>query len=238
MTALLLFGFLLGVRHALDADHVAAVASLATRSSSVVNTMRVAAAWGLGHTAALLVFGSLLLGLDASLPRGAGRMLEAAVGVMLIMLGADVLRRWRRKRIHVHAHRHDDGNHHVHVHAHEEEAAHDRTHHRHEHVSGLLPRALVVGSVHGMAGTAGLTLLSLQASLHSLGWALVYLALFGVGSILGMVLFSLLISLPLRMSARYLDWAAGGLEALLGAVTVALGCWVALEAIVVRAAAG
>jgi ABC-type nickel/cobalt efflux system permease component RcnA len=237
MTALLLFGFLLGVRHALEADHVAAVASLATRSSSMANTMRVAAAWGAGHTAALLVFGAILLGLDASLPQGASRALEAAVGVMLVVLGADVLRRWRRKRIHLHAHRHDDGRHHLHLHAHEEEAAHDPAHHRHEHVRGLLPRALVVGSVHGMAGTAGLTLLSLQA-LHSLGWALVYLALFGLGSILGMVLFSLLISLPLRMSARYLDWASGGLEAALGAVTVALGCWVALQAMGFGVAAG
>jgi ABC-type nickel/cobalt efflux system permease component RcnA len=153
------------------------------------------------------------------------------------VLGADVLRRWRRKRIHLHVHRHDDGRHHLHLHAHEEEAAHDPAHHRHEHVRGLLPRALVVGSVHGMAGTAGLTLLSLQA-LHSLGWALVYLALFGLGSILGMVLFSLLISLPLRMSARYLDWASGGLEAALGAVTVALGCWVALQAMGFGVAAG
>jgi hypothetical protein len=231
MTALLLLGFLLGVRHALEADHVAAVASLATRSSSLANTMRVAAAWGAGHTGALLLFGSVLLVLDASLPQGAGRMLETLVGVMLVVLGADVLRRWRRKRIHVHAHQHGDGGHHLHFHAHEKGAAHDPAHHRHEHVRGLLPRALVVGSVHGMAGTAGLTLLSLQA-LHSLGWALVYLAVFGVGSILGMVLFSILISLPLRMSARHLNWAAGGLEAVLGVVTVALGCWVALQAAV------
>jgi ABC-type nickel/cobalt efflux system permease component RcnA len=237
MTALLLFGFLLGVRHALEADHVAAVASLATRSSSVGNTMRVAAAWGAGHTVALLVFGSILLGLDASLPEGAGRVLEATVGLMLVLLGADVLRRWRQKRIHLHAHRHDDGRRHLHFHAHEEEAAHDSAHHRHEHVRGLLPRALLVGSVHGMAGTAGLTLLSLQA-LHSVGWALVYLAIFGIGSILGMVLFSILISLPLRMSARYLDWAAGGLEAALGVVTVALGCWVTLQAVVFGVATG
>jgi ABC-type nickel/cobalt efflux system permease component RcnA len=237
MTALLLFGFLLGVRHALEADHVAAVASLATRSSSVVNTMRVAAAWGAGHTASLLVFGSVLLGLDASLPQGAGRVLEATVGVMLVLLGADVLRRWRRKRIHVHAHRHGDGRRHLHFHAHEEEAAHDSAHHRHEHVRGLLPRALLVGGVHGMAGTAGLTLLSLQA-LHSLGWALVYLAFFGIGSILGMILFSILISLPLRMSARYLDWASGGLEAALGVATLALGCWVALQAVVFGVATG
>ena len=230
MTALLFLGFLLGVRHALEADHVAAVAALATRSASLANTMRVAAAWGAGHTAALLGFGAILLGLDASLPQRASGALETAVGVMLIVLGADVLRRWRRKRIHLHGHRHDDGSHHLHAHAHEEEAAHDRAHHRHEHTHGLLPRAAVVGSIHGMAGTAGLTVLCSQA-LHSFAWSLVYLVLFGVGSILGMVVFSVVISLPLRLSARRLTWVTGGLEAALGFVTILVGCWVALRAV-------
>jgi sulfite exporter TauE/SafE len=180
-----------------------------------------------------------LLGLDAALPPSAGRVLETVVGVMLILLGADVLRRWRRKRIHAHAHRHDDGRRHLHFHAHagQERVAHDSAHHDHEHVEGLLPRALLVGGVHGMAGTAALTLLSLQA-LHSLGWAIVYLALFGVGTILGMVFFSILISLPLRLSARHLSWAGSGLEAALGIVTIVLGCWVALAAAVFGVAAG
>jgi len=170
MAAVLILGFFLGVRHALEADHVAAVASLATRSSSLANTIRVAVAWGVGHTTTLLVFGSVLLALDASLSPGAGRVLESAVGVMLIVLGADVLRRVRHKRMHMHVHEHGGGQRHVHAHAHEERAVHDPTHHEHEHVRGLLPRALLVGSVHGMAGTAALTLLSLQA-LHSTVWA-------------------------------------------------------------------
>ena len=237
MTALLILGFFLGVRHALEADHVAAVASLATRSSSLANTIRVAMVWGVGHTATLVFFGSILLALDASLSPNAGRVLESAVGVMLIALGIDVLRRLRRKRMHLHVHEHDGEIRHFHAHAHKEEAPHDPARHRHEHARGLLPRALVVGSVHGMAGTAALTLLSLQA-LHSLAWSLVYLALFGVGSILGMVLFSMVISLPLRFSARHLTWASSGLEAALGAVTILLGCWIALQAAVLGVTAG
>ena len=231
MTALLILGFFLGVRHALEADHVAAVASLATRSASLANTIRVAAAWGVGHTTTLVFFGSILLVLDASLSPAAGRVLESIVGVMLIVLGIDVLRRLRRTRIHLHAHQHGDGVRHFHAHAHEEQAAHDPSHHQHEHVRGLLPRALLVGSVHGMAGTAALTLLSLQ-ELHSVAWAFVYLALFGLGSILGMVLFSMVISLPLRLSARHLTWASSGLETALGVVTILLGCWIALAAAV------
>ena len=88
-----------------------------------------------------------------------------------------------------------------------------------------------------MAGTAALTLLSVQ-KLHSLPWALAYLALFGFGSILGMVLFSMVISLPLRLSARRLTWASSGLEAALGVVTILLGCWITLEAAVFAVAAG
>jgi hypothetical protein len=231
MTALLILGFFLGVRHALEADHVAAVASLATRSSSLANTLRVAAAWGAGHTMTLVLFGSILLALDASLPPDAGRILESAVGVMLVVLGVDVLRRLHRRRIHLHRHQHDDGVHHFHAHAHGEEPLHDPARHDHDHVSGLLPRALLVGGVHGMAGTAALTLLSLQ-TLHSVAWAFVYLALFGVGSILGMVLFSMVISLPLRFSARHLTWASNGLQAALGVVTLLLGCWIAVQAAV------
>src|SRR5262245_60350185 len=114
MTTLLILGFALGLRHALEADHVAAVASLATRSSSLANTVRVAAAWGVGHTMTLLIFGSIVLALDAALSPDASRVLESAVGVMLVLLGFDVLRRVRRQRIHLHAHQHDGGVRHFH----------------------------------------------------------------------------------------------------------------------------
>lgn len=235
MITLLILGFLLGLRHALEADHVAAVAALATRSSSLFSTMRVAAAWGVGHTATLVFFGSILIALDASLPPDAGRMLEGAVGVMLVALGADVLRRLYRRHIHLHAHEHDGGIRHFHAHAHE--TSEMATHHEHVHVRGLLPRALLVGGVHGMAGTAALTLLSLQA-LRSTSWAFVYLTLFGFGSILGMVLFSMVISLPLRLSARHLTFASSGLEAGLGTVTILLGCWIVMQAALFGATAG
>jgi ABC-type nickel/cobalt efflux system permease component RcnA len=237
MAALLILGFLLGVRHALEADHVAAVASLATRSSSLANTMRVAAAWGLGHTVALMLFGSVLLAVGSSLPPSASRLLEASVGVMLVVLGIDVLRRLGRRRIHLHVHEHGDGRRHFHAHAHEHETIHDPMRHRHEHVRGLLPRALLVGSVHGMAGTATLTLLALP-TLQSFAWVLVYLALFGLGSILGMVLFSAVISVPLRLSARYLTWTSSGLEAALGIVAILLGCWISVQAAVFGIVAG
>jgi sulfite exporter TauE/SafE len=228
VAAFLILGFFLGIRHALEADHVAAVASLATRSPRLASTVRVAAAWGAGHALTLVVFGSLLIAFDLSPGPAASRVLESIVGVMLILLGLDVLRRLRREHIHVHAHEHE-GLRHVHAHGHAGEAAHDAARHRHEH--GLLPRALLVGGVHGMAGTAGFTLLSL-AAIRSTAGAFLYLALFGLGSILGMVLLSLVISLPLHLSAPRLSRRAGGLEAGLGAATIALGGWIVVQAAV------
>jgi len=215
---------------------VAAVASLATRSPKLSSAARVAAAWGAGHTLTLVVFGTLLLALDVSLTPSAGRVLESMVGVMLILLGVDVLRRLRRRRVHFHVHEHD-GMRHFHAHGHAGETEHDPARHEHEHVKGLLPRAVLVGGVHGMAGTAAFTLLSLQA-LHSFAAAVLYLALFGLGSILGMVLLSAVIALPLLFSAERLTRVSGLLEGTLGVFTIALGCWIALGAAVFGVSAG
>jgi hypothetical protein len=230
MFGILIVGFLLGVRHAIEADHVAAVAALATRSPSLASTVRLAAAWGIGHMSAILVCGSGLLLLDSSLPAGARTVLDAAVGVMLVALGADVIRRLSRGRVHAHVHAHGDGAPHVHFHAHAGESADDASLHRHGHPGRPWPWALVVGGMHGLAGTAGLTLLSLQAFRSSV-LALAYLAVFGIGSVLGMVLFSIAIAVPLRLSSRSIRRSANGLEAALGVVTILVGGWAILGAI-------
>ena len=93
MLSVLSFGFLLGLRHAIEADHVAAVASLASRTQSVRRVLPIGVLWGLGHTATLALFGALVLIFDAIVPAVLSQGLEAAVGVMLILLGADVLYR-------------------------------------------------------------------------------------------------------------------------------------------------
>lgn len=226
---LLGFGFLLGIKHALEADHVAAVASLATRSSSLKNTVKVASAWGLGHSAVLVVLGSILIALDTTLPDKVARAFEFSVGGMLVVLGLGVLRRVHNQRIHVHVHQHHGGVQHLHFHSHQDEPAHHPARHEHEHAQGLLPRALVVGSVHGLAGSAALILVAVP-TMHSAPRALAYLIVFGVGSILGMVLFSAIISLPLQFSARRLSRVSRGLEAALGVTNIALGCWIAAHA--------
>ena len=118
MVGVLFLGLLLGMQHALEADHLAAVASLTAHNRSNRNIIRHGAVWGLGHMLTLSVFaGAVVLSERAVSPRLA-EWLEFAVGVMLILLGASVLWRIVRERVHFHIHRHDGGQVHLHAHSH------------------------------------------------------------------------------------------------------------------------
>jgi ABC-type nickel/cobalt efflux system permease component RcnA len=219
--SLLSLGFLLGMRHALESDHVAAVASLATRSRSMGDTLRQGAVWGAGHTLTLFIFGSLVLLLDTVIPETLAQILEFMVGLMLIGLGIDVLRCQLRERIHIHLHRHPDGELHFHAHSHAGERGYAVVHHHH-HRRRFPLRALFVGMMHGMAGSAALILLTLQ-SVHSPLTGMIYIMLFGVGSIAGMAALSAIIAVPLRYSVSGLRWAHTGLHTLIGVTTLYVG---------------
>ena len=220
--SILLLGFLIGLKHALEADHVAAVAALACRSHNHREAIRLGTVWGLGHTLSLFIIGSMVVVLDAAVPERFARILELGVGVMLVGLGVDVIRRMVRDRVHYHVHSHDDGVEHFHAHKHTRTGEHTEDAHQHTHHSGFPYRALLVGLVHGMAGSAALILLTL-ANVDSVARALLYMLLFGIGSIAGMAALSAVIVVPLRASARGLTWMHNGLQAALGVVTVALG---------------
>lgn len=244
LLAILVVGFLLGMKHATEADHLAAVATLATRRGSLRDALRQGAAWGLGHTLTLLLFGGLVLMLGRSIPPRLEQSLEFAVGLMLILLGADVLRRLWRQRIHFHAHAHGDGSVHVHAHSHAQDRAavarvpvfarlsfvpadveHRQSVHEHPHLARWSARALLVGMMHGLAGSAALIVMSLQA-VPSLAMGLLYILLFGAGSMLGMALLSAVIALPLRASSGVLIGLHRGMTAALGILSCALGTWV------------
>lgn len=224
----LLLGLLMGARHALEVDHVATVAALAARTGSLRSTLRVASFWGFGHGAVLFVAGAIMIGVGAVLPVRAAAALEIVVGAILILLGIDVLRRLGSRGVHFHVHRHGDGKRHLHAHAHESEAIHDPDHHEHEHVARLLPRAALVGAVHGLAGSAAIVLVSLQ-TMASTAHALAYLAVYGLGSMIGMMAFSVVIFLPFNLSASPVGRASRVIQAALGATSVAIGCWVMLR---------
>jgi ABC-type nickel/cobalt efflux system permease component RcnA len=235
MASLLLLGFLLGMRHALEADHLAAVASLATRSRSLLHTVSQGAAWGLGHTLTLLVAGGVCLLASVAIPPRLAHAFEVGVGLMLLALGAEVLVRARRRQVHLHVHRHDDGTVHLHAHSHapdEARAGDHRAHRAHPHthphphpVEGFPRRALLVGLVHGLAGSAALLLLTLS-TLSSRWLGLAYILVFGLGSILGMAVLSAVIAVPLRGTARLLTRAYLAVEVATGLSTLAVGAWV------------
>ncbi|MGH9322392.1 MAG: urease accessory protein [Vicinamibacteria bacterium] len=227
MVSLLFLGFFIGMRHALEADHIAAVSSLATGSATPAECIKQGVFWGLGHTITLFLFGTVVLLLDSALPDRLASALELSVGVMLVMLGVDVLRRLSRERVHFHVHGHEDGVRHFHGHSHAGETAHVA--HRHSHWREAPWRALVVGLVHGMAGSAALILLALQSA-PNLASGIFYMLLFGVGSIVGMAGLSAAIALPLRISAMGLTRFHGWLHGAIGLATIAIGVVTALGA--------
>ena len=161
MLSILLLGFVIGMRHALEADHLAAMATLATRSSSWRHACTQGVVWGLGHSLTLFVFGALVLVLNAVVPESLAQGLELAVGVMLAILGLDVLRRLLRQRVHFHAHCHCSGIRHFHAHTHVRYEIHDVDRYEHIHRHVFPYRALYIGLMHGMAGSAAMILLTL-----------------------------------------------------------------------------
>lgn len=225
MLSVLGLGFLIGMKHAIEADHVAAVASLATRARSVGETARFGVAWGLGHTLTLFLIGGAVLLADTVVPERVAQGLELVVGIMLVGLGVDVLVRMWRQRTHFHSHAHD-GTPHFHAHRHDGAPRHDRAAHAHAHPRGLPLRALLVGLIHGMAGSAALVLLALS-TIQSVWLGIGYIFVFGVGSVAGMAVLSCAIAVPLRMSATRMAWATRALSAIIGVATIVLGASVA-----------
>lgn len=230
---LVLFGCLIGMQHALEADHLAAVAALSKESSSRRSIVLRGGAWGLGHTITLLTICSALWFFGGVIPDSAAAMLEFVVGLMIVLLGINVIRTMRKRRLHVHVHQHDDGERHLHVHSHESETvSHEESAHSHEHASRGAGRALVVGMVHGVAGSAGLMVLA--AAAQSTVEALGFVTAFGFGSIVGMAALSFVASYPLRWierGARWLNTAAytsiAGFAIVVGA-TLMTESWAAL----------
>ncbi len=228
MTYVFFMGLLLGLRHALDADHIAAVAALATRARSVRETVRVGLAWGAGHAVTLFAAAGAVIAVDLEDSGRIAIAFEFAVGAMLVLLGLDVMRRVIRERVHAHAHRHARHETHVHVHSHTGAGEHGEPGHAHAHPAGLSRRAALVGVMHGLAGSAALLLISVGA-METVAYAVAYVALFGLGSILGMAALSMTIALPLRRCAGMITWGYNGIHATVGAATIALGTMVLVE---------
>lgn len=242
--ALLGLGLAFGLKHATEVDHVVAVSTVVSEHRNVWRSALVGGLWGAGHTASLIIVGLFVLVFRVAIPPRVANWLEFGVALMIIGLGVLAMTRVFRKRadlhIHRHQHRHDpDGQTHVHIHFHE----HGTPEHEgvapsprpaaippiHSHaVSRIGLKPIFVGAMHGLAGSAALTLLVLtQIQAVSLG--LLYLVVFGFGSTLGMLLMSGLIGLPFALSGRHLGKVGYGLQAVAGSVSVTFGLWYAYQ---------
>jgi len=220
--SLLLFGFIVGMQHALEADHLAAIASLSTGSTSRRVLLLRGGFWGLGHTITLLTICGLLLMLGESISARTASLLEFAVGLMIILLGANVLLKLFRKRMHFHVHRHGRGTIHLHTHSHaNDNAPHPESAHDHVHQHSGFVRVLLIGMVHGAAGSAGLLVLAVAA--NTLAQAVGYVLAFGAGSILGMASMSLVASYPLRLVERYATWLNTTAYTCIGCTAIVIG---------------
>lgn len=231
MFSILALGLLIGMQHALEADHVAAVSAIASKQSSARKIISHGAVWGIGHTITLMLVsgGALYLGTEISANTTA--WLEVIVGVILILLGGQLLVRLIRERVHFHFHRHSGEQVHIHAHSHAgETGGHEKMPHDHSHAKKIPWRTLLIGMMHGMAGSAALLVLTAQMA-GSLVVGMAYIVLFGIGSIVGMAALSAVIAVPLSYSARAMTWASHGIQGTVGVWTLSLGAYVIYQSI-------
>lgn len=243
LAGILAFGFLLGMRHAADPDHVVAVSTIAAKSRRLGTAWLLGAVWGLGHSATILIVGAAIIVLRVAVPPRLGLALEGCVGLALIALGALNMagRRTGPSGLERHSHAHD---HHDPEHHHElleSSGAHSR---EHDHLAepklgwlsrrvrdaGLvqLLRAALVGLVHGLAGSAAAALLVL-AAIPEPKAALLYLLVFAAGTLAGMLLLSALMELAMARLAAWWKTAERSLALATGLLSLLLGLAILYE---------
>jgi ABC-type nickel/cobalt efflux system permease component RcnA len=220
--SIIALGFFLGMRHATDPDHVIAVTTIVTRQRSIWKSAAIGAFWGVGHTLTIFAVGIAIVLFDLVIPPRVGLSMELSVGLMLIILGLMNVFSFRRalpeEAVHshdssptVHSHHHRHGDYvHSHPHSHDPEA--------HSHAADHTPvawldrlfgktavyrplRPLIIGIVHGLAGSAAVALLVLT-TIRDARWAVAYLLVFGVGTIAGMMLITMSIASTFHLLGR------------------------------------
>lgn len=188
-------GFLLGLRHAFEPDHLAAVSTLATRQGRLGDAAVLGIAWGAGHTASIALVALLVMALGIHLPERLSQGAELLVAALLVWLGATVLVRYARGRWHMHRHAHDGATH-LHLHSHAQDASHE-----HRHPRWDARRALGFGIAHGMAGSAAVLVLVVAAAPTAASQA-AYIVAFGLGTIAGMLSVSFGLAVLVRVATR------------------------------------
>jgi high-affinity nickel-transport protein len=246
LAAILALGFFLGMRHATDADHVIAVSTIVSRERNIRHSAMIGAMWGLGHTLTILAVGAGIILFSLVISPRLGLTMELSVGLMLILLGAFNLAGFRRTvdqtvplaeaDLHSHFHTHGD---YIHNHVHGHSPA------THAHAADKTPlsimdrlfgklslyqicRPLIVGIVHGLAGSAAIALLVLT-TIHNSRWAVAYLLIFGVGTIAGMMVITIAMASAIHYTQARSAWINRRLGAVAGFISLAFGLFITYQ---------
>ncbi len=193
--SILALGFVLGIKHAIEPDHIIAVSTIASQSKKLLRSSLAGVFWGIGHTATLFIVGIIFILMKDEIPAEWAMSLEFLVGIMLVYLGVTTILSF--KNIHIHEHEHDTEEH-KHVHSHEHSGKHEHKH-RHKNVSYL--KSLLIGLVHGLAGSGAMILLTMS-TVKSVWEGAIYILIFGAGTVVGMLFFTTIIGIPFVFSAK------------------------------------
>ncbi len=240
LLSILLLGFFLGMRHATDSDHVIAVTTIVSRQRKIGEAALTGIFWGIGHSLTLIVVGGAIILFGIVIPERVGMSLEFCVALMLIVLGLFNLRGFKRgvrdALDHQHPHQHGD---YVHNHSHGHAAG------EHGHPEDAVPparldrwfgrlklyrmlRPVVIGIVHGLAGSAAIALLVLPV-IRDPVWAMAYLVIFGIGTIAGMMSITAAISVPVAYSAQRFRFFNRWVGATAGALSLCFGAFLVYQ---------
>jgi len=174
---LMIGAFILGFSHAFEPDHMAVMSNYVSKSPNFKRSAIMGIFWGSGHTITLMILGSVLMIFKIVIPESISGYLEYFVGILLLAIGINIFYRLNRSRTHIHVHDHE-GKKHLHFHTHADQKGHDHSH-----------RSFLFGIIHGLAGTSSLMLIVIS-SFESYNLGISFILIFGIGSIIGMLLFS------------------------------------------------
>jgi sulfite exporter TauE/SafE len=192
---ILAMGFVLGIKHAIEPDHVIAVSTIASQSKKLYRSTLAGVFWGIGHTSTLFLTGIILILMKGEIPEKWAMSLEFLVGIMLVYLGLSTILSF--KNIHVHQHE-QNGIEHTQYHSHLHKGDHKHNHSQ-NNVSYI--KSMLIGFVHGLAGSGAMVLLTMS-TVNSVWEAIFFILIFGVGTVIGMLFFTTIIGIPFVYSAK------------------------------------
>lgn len=211
---ILALGCVLGIKHAIEPDHIIAVSTIASQSKKLHRSTLAGVFWGIGHTATLFIIGVILILMKGEIPVKVAMSLEFLVGIMLVYLGLTTFHSFKKRirhqkeldaEVHSHAHSHGNGTQHIH------------------NVKVSYVKSMMIGLVHGLAGSGAMVLLTMS-TVKSVGEAIIYILIFGAGTVIGMLFFTTIIGLPFVYSAKKFSLNKG-LTQITGAISVGFGVY-------------